>query len=364
MKSFKSQQKVQGVTLLIVLVIVALSTLVATQLIEQGTYSQRRSQMMMARSQGHELALGGEALARIWLAKGVGKEDRIHLEQPWATTPFEFPIEGGRISATVVDYQSCFNLNSLDSADNQGSPGGENSLTPQEENGGSRDESRDATNTGQPPGTPEQNPDHVIYERLVEEVSKGLDNIEISPKALTATVIDWVDNDIEPRGADGAEDLEYTGWQVPYRTANAWFGHVSELRLVKGYSAKVYEAIKPLVCVLPDNMVKQINVNTLTSDHAPILKALYKDMSLSNAQALISARPEDGYDLGSFQQELSQLQIAQADNSYITFSSDYFMVNISVDYQGTFFKMGSLIRRAGDANNVEFKVIARYFGDY
>ena len=66
------------------------------------------------------------------------------------------------------------------------------------------------------PGTSEL-PSHKIFEDLLQGV---LEDVEVTPKALMQSLVDWVDSNIEPTGNDGAEDLEYMGYPIPYRTAN------------------------------------------------------------------------------------------------------------------------------------------------
>lgn len=350
-----------GVTLLIVLVIVALSTLIAAQLIEHGTYAERRTKLTLAREQAYQLAMGGEALAKKWLAKGFGKDAKVHLQQPWATTPFEYPVEGGFIKATVMDAQSCFNLNSLDPNVQESDPGGgsRGSGGPQDEN--SNRNGRGSNTTGQ------QDIDQLIYENLVNEALKTIDGVTIQPEALSASLVDWIDEDVEPKMPDGAEDMTYTGYDMPYRAGNGRLADKSELRIIAGYSAKIYKAIKDFVCVLPDPAVNKININTLTDEQAPILYAVIKgqNIGLSEAQSVLSNRPEEGYDsVNDIQQVLGNAQIDPQALQRLDVTSDHFIVNIEVELKGAAFKMKTLLKRANQQPDAPLYVMARYFGDF
>lgn len=351
-----------GVTLLIVLVIVALSTLIAAQLIEHGTYSERRTQLTLAREQAYQLAMGGEALAKKWIAQGFGKDTKVHLQQPWATTPFEYPVEGGFIKATVMDAQSCFNLNSLDPNVQEPDSGGGNSGGV----GGPKSE-----NTGQTGGvsnsTGQKDIDQMIYENLVNEALKSIDGVTIQPEALSASLVDWIDEDVEPKMPDGAEDMTYTGYDMPYRAGNGRLAGKSELRIIAGYSAKIYQALKDFVCVLPDPAVNKININTLTDEQAPILYAVIKgqNVGLSEAQSVLSNRPEEGYDsVNDIQQVLGNAQIDPQALQRLDVTSDHFIVNIEVELKGAAFKMKTLLKRANQQPDAPFNVMARYFGDF
>ena len=183
----------------------------------------------------------------------------------------------------------------------------------------------------------------------------------ITPESLSAPVIDWIDNDIEPLGIDGAEDMLYTGFEVPYRAANSPLASASELRVIKGYSAKIYRAIKDLVCVLPDINVNKVNVNTILPENAAVLAAV-TGMNLSNAQEILGNVPEEGYDMSSFKQQLGNDN--KIDTSRIDFTSQHFLISIEVDFKGAKFRMKSLVKRESSQGDAPFRVVTRYFGEF
>ncbi len=358
-----------GATLLIVLMIMALATLIATQLVEHSVFSKRRTELMLGRDQAYQLALGGESLARQWLGKGFDKQnDKVHLNQPWATTPFEFPIEGGMIKGTVRDALTCFNLNSLDpKAPEQNSNGDDRNPPNVVEGGGSERRNEPPTpgggslGTNQPPDKDQQ-----IYEKLLNELLKEVGDIEVQPQSLVAPVVDWIDDDIQPTGIDGAEDMIYTGYEIPYRTANSLLASKSELRVMQGYSAEVYDAVKDHVCALPDNSINKLNVNTLSEESAPLLAAVL-DVDLSTAQEILSNIPEDGYDMPGLQQQVPQQQGDRNNNPdwpRVDVKSDLFLLSIEVEYKGAAFRMKSLVKREGQERDAPFRVVTRYFGEF
>ncbi|MCO7225197.1 type II secretion system minor pseudopilin GspK [Pleionea sp. CnH1-48] len=343
-----------GATLIIVLVVVALATFIATQLIELTSYGQRRTELTLARDQVFQLALGGEELAKQWMTKGFGKEvDKVHLNQPWATTPLEFPIEGGKISATIEDATACFNLNTLHSRSQEVRPLGAPAPAPQPSprQGGSRG-AEDS----------KKDPAQAIFVDLMQSI---LTDVEVQPEALAAAVIDWIDSDFEPYGPDGAEDLEYTSYDFPYRTANNWMANKSELMVIKGFNADTYKTVKDYVCVLPGAELNQVNVNTISTEKAPLLKALIGgDLSESDAQEILTNRPEDGFDESSFWEQVkNSKKVSSKRKQRITFKSDYFLVRMEVTYKGATLKMGSLLQR-GAKKGAPFEVVTRYFGEY
>src|SRR5690606_38549544 len=101
------------------------------------------------------------------------------------------------------------------------------------------------------------------------------------PEALADAWKDWVDADIDIHGF-GAEDGEYLGEEISYRTANAPAAHVTELRLVRGIEAEHLEALEDALCVLPSTEL-DINVNTAG---AGVLSSLSPNLAETQMQAL------------------------------------------------------------------------------
>ena len=90
---------------------------------------------------------------------------------------------------------------------------------------------------------------------------------------LTSVAIDWQDTDTQIL-AGGAEEYTYLGRRPAYRTANAEFSSITELRGLDKFSEKEYQALRPHICVRPSSAPIKINVNTLNGDQAPLLAAL------------------------------------------------------------------------------------------
>ncbi|MFC1736004.1 type II secretion system minor pseudopilin GspK [Candidatus Hydrogenedentota bacterium] len=65
---------------------------------------------------------------------------------------------------------------------------------------------------------------------------------EIEPQALTAALVDWIDNDDEPAMESADPDTEtyyYQDLEVPYRCKNGPLDTIRELLLVKGFTRRI-----------------------------------------------------------------------------------------------------------------------------
>lgn len=290
----------KGVALITVLLVVALATIAAAAMATRQQLDMRRTGNVLDGDQAYLYALGAESWAVGILAKDQKENKTDSLNDKWATVLPPIPIEGGEISGAIEDVQGRFNLNNL-LAQN---------------------------------GKPSQ-PDLEMFQRLLVEVG-------LEPN-LAQAVLDWIDPDIDPHFPEGAEDDAYLKEQLPYRTANRPMASPTELLLVKGFTAEAYARLAPYVTALP--MRTTINVNTAS---APVLMALAKDISTSDAEALIEARGQKGFpDVGTFKAQgaLAGRAINQAS---IGVTSQYFQLRAQVHVGQGRAQLSSLLERAQD----------------
>lgn len=210
----KSEQ--QGFALISVLLVVALVTIIATQLIYQQSLTIQRSSNMLHQAQASSVAWGLES----WIKKGLqldaeqNKTD--HLAEQWALPMYPIPFEGGEISGQLFDLQARINVNNL-----------------QEVNKAKR-------------------------KRWQEVMQRFLIKQELDAN-LHEVMTDWVDTDNEST-LNGAESDYYLLERTAYRAANQKLVLVQELGLLKGFSAEIVGKIKPYLATLP--AITTININT------------------------------------------------------------------------------------------------------
>jgi hypothetical protein len=186
------------------------------------------------------------------LAKDDAKVD--HWEEDWAMQQPAIPFEGGVLAGGIEDLQGRFNVNNLVS-------------------NGKR-----------------SNFDVERFKRLLQLLKDKSEPREIwenaEPADLANAAADWIDADSEP-SPGGGEDNDYLQGERPYRTANTLLTSTSELLLVRGFSAPIYNQLAPFVTALPERT--KLNVNTAKED---VLRAYAEDTSCIDIAKL--ARPEPG----------------------------------------------------------------------
>ena len=218
----------QGVALITALLIVVLASIIASSMLSTQNVSIHRSGNLFLGEQAWWYAIGAENWATQILKRDREDNEYDHEGEDWAQNMDYLPVEGGFLSGALSDAQGRFNLNNL---------------------------------VG-------KNPDKAAkqFERLLGFI-KGID--PYSANVIVQSTRDWVDDDIEPRFPEGAEDDYYLGLEMPYRSANRPFTSVSEMLLVRGVTADIYRAILPFLSALPPDTTVNVNTCLLYTSPSP-----------------------------------------------------------------------------------------------
>lgn len=288
-----------GVALITVLLVVAMATILVTIMISRQHQLLRRTEALATEAQAWQYGLGAEAIAIQVLAQDARNDSnksspRDYPGEFWHKDWPPYPVEGGSIKGRIEDEQGRFNLNSM-------VIGGQ------------------------------KNPAAVaIFQRL-------LTNLHLS-ESIAIAAVDWMDENNEPEGYDGAESDWYLRLKPAYRAANRPFKDISELRLVRGVDQKAFDALRPLICTLPGET--PININTASPE---VVAAL-------GSGASASAKEKDGY--GSVDEFLQSPAMSNMDpqeksglQRLLSVQSQYFRVNSEVSLDGRKYPMSSLIHR-------------------
>jgi general secretion pathway protein K len=353
---FKSPARQTGTVLITVVLIAAFVIVLVIQSVKTVRFQKQLSSNLINRDQAYSYLMGMEELAKIWLKKAFDNEkgETVHLNQPWAQDNITFPIDGGMMIASIRDMQSCFNLNSVAVIDNNpgnNQQGGDlKSPNPVDDATPERDERDPADPYAKTLG-------QEIFEELVHKIS---DDTQVTGQALATALRDWIDADIDPAGPDGAEDGYYQGMAIPYRTANSPIAHISELRAMKDFGPAIYEKLTPFVCVLPDENVVTLNVNTIAEDAVVLLEAaLGGKVTASEISQALSKRGEEGFE--DIQQFLAEFGEKKLDKyaARLGVTSEYFEVSSQAEIGKTRVALKTLFKK--EENN-QFKVVSRYYG--
>ncbi|MFP6837950.1 MAG: type II secretion system minor pseudopilin GspK [Pseudomonadales bacterium] len=303
----RSNPAPRGVVLLSMLLILALLSALAYQMVSRQSLVVAQARYTFTHDQTLSYALGGEAFARQmlyedWSQTGAGVDN---LTEAWAQPLAPFEIDDGLLEVQIRDLNGCFNLNSLAGNDAQ------------------------------------QN--HVRLKTLLRNLNL--------PEGIADSWRDWVDADEEISGF-GAEDGVYLMYDNAYRTANQLAGHISELKLLKDMQPEYVTLLEDNVCVIPTDSLR-LNINTAGS-HA--LAALSPNLAEPQMLTLTEAR-RSYTDIAEATSEYPEL-VPAADA--LTVNSEYFEVRVRAQVGESRVELASLLHR--DPNDGMLSLVMRDFG--
>ncbi len=325
----------------------------AIQILNSQQMQVQRTANIINGSRAYQYMYGAEVFATSQLSSYFeeSKAERVHRLQPWSQTGLAFEIEQGlgQLQGSIKDMHSCFNVNSvimeqLSAGGDEGRQIGGNNRQPS----GNNKKANDGSEGSGMPGVD-------LFAKLIEP---HLEDNSVSPQALAVATKDWIDEDQEPTGIDGAEDYTYTGLKVPYRTADTLMAHTSELLVVKGFTPEIYDAIKDLICVLPTTD-GTINVNTVKPEQAELVWMLLDDVDLSQVRQALESLPEEGYDEASFFEALGSGKVSEQGQGRLVYDSRYMLLTAEARVNTGKAVVRSLMLK----QESEFHVVARHIGE-
>ncbi|MDP1906301.1 MAG: type II secretion system minor pseudopilin GspK [Pseudomonadota bacterium] len=272
----------KGIALITVILIVALATTVASFVAWRQQVWTRQVENLRDASQGEAVVRAGVDWAGAILSEDRRKNAVDHLGEPWMQH-VALPVERGRVAGGISDLQARFNLNNL-------------------------------VRNGQASGA-----DIAVMRRLLETLDL--------PLTLVDALVDWLDADGLPYGADGAEDAYYLAKPTPYYPANRALVDLSELLLVRGYEPEVLDKLAPYVCVLP--IPTPVNVNTASAE---VLSIVIPGLTVDDARRLVEERGDGSETVAGFRGKLSPAQVLGLQESLLSVASDFFLVDLSVEF--------------------------------
>lgn len=359
--------KQRGVALIAVMMMLALSVVLVVSMTGRLQLQLQRNMNIQMRQQALWLALGAEEFTRRTLKKAVVGKDNVNLGQEWAQTGVSFPLEQATISGEIKDLNSCFNLNSLQKKQ----PKSNNSAAPEpeQERSAAQQEQTETVKAQEEQRSEQQAANSRTDESTMTPAQKAMlslleNNVtELSMPAeyLVVRLTDWLDADTTLQNSGGAEENDYAALEFPFYNPNSLMVSKTELRNILDMTVADYQMLAPFVCVIPEDNLLKVNVNTLEKEQAPLLSALIPSLTVENAEALIAGRPEKGFaDINEFKQakQMAGLALSEDVQSLLDVKSKYFQADLTIDTTESSFKLITIFK----VDDKQVQVIARRFG--
>lgn len=279
------------------LFIVALVATMAYTMMARLDRDTQRTMLILRDTQAEFYAQGSIAWAMDLLRNNIVNKK---IGKVIDTTPLSLPekdMNGYKISSTIYDMQSRFNMNLLSDP----LKGGQN------------------------------------FKRLLQLVAPDL--TEEQAQNIVRAAVDW----ISPGNQQNQFSKYYAELPIPYRAPHQMMTNVSEVRLLQGMTPKLYMLLEPHITALASD--KYVNAQTAT---APVLASLSPAMTLQAANELIKIRQEKPF-LSGEDLKNSDIVINHAlfKDQEVKAVSDYFLVVTKVSIESQHIVLYTLIERIG-----------------
>lgn len=317
-------QHQRGVALITALLVVSLATMLAVSLIEHLYFDIRRTGNILRLDQAHLFNDNAVDFGMSLLRLDRNKNNNFDNLQEYSNSNEQiFPVDGGTVSAKILDLQGCFNLNNLSKTN------------------------------------PDLEKQRGIYRKLLQQLNLPNSNVT----ELVDSLVDWLDSDdlTEPYGA---EFDYYIGLLKPYRTANGLMVTPSELSLVKGYNKEVLNVLNKYTCVLPETN-SAININTASLEMLESLPGLEGQGStiIGNRDGEASNPDDDtSYEnINNFKSYVQEsLEISNLNTAGLQVFSEYFLIQSRTQLGAGNVRLYSVIHR--DQSNGKTTIIQQARG--
>lgn len=302
----KSLKRQEGVVIIVALFIVALVATMSYVMMARLDRDTLRTRLILRDAQAEFYAQGSIAWAMDQLRNDWIQHKKNQLID---AIPIQSPVKnqnGYEISSVIYDMQGRFNINNLSmDADAQASF------------------------------------KHLL-QLLLPKITEG------QIRGLIKAIIDWVSP------GSGSSELNKYYMQLPtsYRAAHRPMVSITELRLVRGMTPEIYNAIEPYISALPTTT--QVNVQTAA---APVLAMLNPTMNLETGVAIQQLRQVKPF---ATTQDFLSLDIVKnhpIPDTKITVVSSYFLIETTVSIEKQHIILYTLLERTAKDKKAAVTII-------
>ncbi|MGV6808861.1 MAG: type II secretion system minor pseudopilin GspK [bacterium] len=283
----------RGIALLTAITITTIAVTIAAVLLYRQQYTIQLTGNLAHREQAYHYVDGMEQWACLILTRDRREGASDHRLEDWAQGKLlpPTPIDGGEMSGFLDDLQARINLNNV-------------LAKPPTPNNNQQNNSNSNQQNPLNSPTDNHNNDETIPKHANKYWFKTLQNL-LNEKELSAAtsdvLLDWLDEDQQTTGGNGAESDFYLTLERSYFAANSAMVTPTSLRLLKPVDEKIYDTLIPYISVLPNTTA--VNVNTapktvllalgFSPDAAQNILDQREDNPLENPQEALQFMPED-----------------------------------------------------------------------
>lgn len=289
--TFISYQR--GAAIIVALFVTALVAVIAIAMIERFRIDVRRTELILNDTQAYLYAEGSVAWAMEQLNTNLRKKKPDNITDILPIHSAIDTVENAQVSSVIDDQENLFNINNLADLETQ---------------------------TG--------------FIQLVKTVAPTMNVDEI--KDLITAIRDWISS----IGTQPQLDNYYAKQTPAYVAPHRPMASISELRLIKGMTPKLYTQLSPYVTALPETTY--INVNNAP---AQVLMSLSPTLSLEAANSIINYRQQHPFTTPESFLNFDVVKNNPITAKQISVISSYFLVKTNVKIYNQEIALYTLLHR-------------------
>lgn len=268
----------RGAAIIVALFVTSLVTIASVAMIERLRMDLRRTELIINDTKARLYAEGSIAWAMEQLNANLKRKKPDIITD---IMPLHSPvnkIENAHIYSTIYDQEGLFNINNL--------------TDPETQQG---------------------------FIQLMKAIAPNMKVDDV--KNLIIALRDW----ISPTGTNNQLDEYYAKQSPAYVAPHRLMVSISELRLVKGMTPRLYAKLSPFVTALPEQT--KLNINTAPPQ---VLMSLSPSLSLDAANAIVNHRKQHPFTTVESFLQFDIVKNNRLDDKKINIISAYFLVKTSV----------------------------------
>ncbi len=273
-----SRRAQRGAAIIVALFVTALVAIASVAMIDRLRMDLRRTELIMNDTKARLYAEGSIAWAIEQLNNNLKrKKPNVLTDNMPLSSPVD-KIEHATVYSVIYDQEGLFNVNNLTDPET-----------------------------------------HQGFIQLVKAIEPTMKEDDI--KHLITALRDW----IAPSGTNNPLDDFYAKQSPAYVAPHRPMVSISELRLVKGMTPKLYAKLSPFVTALPE--LTKLNVNSAPPQ---VLMTLSPSLSLDAASAIVNYRKQHPFTTPESFLQFDIVKNHHIDDKKINIISAYFLVKTSV----------------------------------
>ena len=307
-------RKRKGFVLISTMLIVLMLSIIASEMSKAFFLDLRKEGYLSFDAIAFSKRIESEKFLLNFIKHELNKNPNVNKQNPIFNESLVFQFDDFSLEGSLSDHSNCFNINHLITF-----------------KGG-------------------QSKDNLKAIKYFEDLLSQYEVSYIDADQIVDQILDWMDDDDIPRN-NGAENYYYSSplhYPREY-TSKRLFINKSELLAIPSINKIKNTAIWKNLCIIPMSSIFYININSLQDEDKHLLSSAISQPNLNEIALIIKETPSEGF--STIEEFLQKFNLQETDLIIpLDTSSDLFLFNGTLKYQGFSYNFKTLIKQENEFN--------------